>query len=76
MRMFSGARWRMVGWSMLVTAVILTATGSVLYASLSRRLMQSVDSTLAAASGSAQTEVNEKGETAELEQQGHRAGLF
>jgi signal transduction histidine kinase len=73
--LFSGARWRMVGWSMLVTAVILTATGAVLYVSLSRTLMQSVDGTLAAASGVAQSEVNES-ETTELEQQGYRAGLF
>jgi signal transduction histidine kinase len=75
-RLFSGARWRMVGWSMLVTALILAATGSLLYASLSRTLLQSVDNTLAAASGAAQTEVNENGETGELEQQGYRAGLF
>jgi signal transduction histidine kinase len=74
--LFGGARWRMVGWSMLVTAVILAATGSLLYTSLSRSLMRSVDTTLAAASGAAQTEVNENGETAELQQQGYRAGLF
>ena len=74
--MFSRARWRMVGWSMLVTAVIVMAMGSVLYATLSHALMQSVDATLAAASGAAQTEVNENGETDELEQQGYRAGLF
>jgi signal transduction histidine kinase len=76
MGLFSGARWRMVGWSMLVTTVILLATGSVLYANLSRTLLQSVDATLAAASGAAQSEVNENGETSELEQQGYRAGLF
>jgi signal transduction histidine kinase len=75
-RLFSGARWRMVGWSMLVTTVILLATGSLVYASLSRTLMQSVDTSLVAASGSAEAEINEHGETAELEQQGYRAGLF
>jgi signal transduction histidine kinase len=75
-RLFSGARWRMVGWSMLVTTVILLATGSLLYASLSRSLMQSVDTSLVAASGSAEAEINEHAETTELEQQGYRAGLF
>jgi signal transduction histidine kinase len=75
-RLFSGARWRMVGWSMLVTMVILLATGGLLYASLSRSLMQSVDTSLVAASATTEAEVNEHGETAELEQQGYRAGLF
>jgi signal transduction histidine kinase len=75
-RLFSGVRWRMVGWSMLVTTVILLATGSLLYASLSRTLIQTVDTALVAASGTAEAETNEHGELAELQQQGYRAGLF
>jgi signal transduction histidine kinase len=75
-RLFSSVRWRMVGWSMLVTTVILLATGSLLYASLSRTLIQTVDTSLVAASGTAEAEINEHGEIAELEQQGYRAGLF
>jgi signal transduction histidine kinase len=74
--LFSGARWRMVGWSMLVTTAILLVIGSLLYATLSRSLMQSVDASLEAASSTAEGEMNEHGETAELEQQGYRAGLF
>jgi signal transduction histidine kinase len=38
--------------------------------------MQRVDSSLQAASSNAEAEMNEHGETAELEQQGYRAGLF
>ena len=51
--------------------------GSVLYATLSRALMQGVDSTLAAASRvQHRPKSTRSGETAELEQQGYRAGMF
>src|SRR5579864_7172588 len=36
--MFGGARWRMVGWSILVLCVILLAISAVLFVSLNRTL--------------------------------------
>src|SRR5690242_6236 len=51
--MFGGARWRMVGWSILVLSVILFAVSAVLYVSLERTLMSSVDAQLQTASESA-----------------------
>jgi signal transduction histidine kinase len=74
--MFGGARWRMVGWSILVLTVLLLAIGGVLFVSLSHTLMSTVDSQLRSASESARLELAESGGFSELQREGYQAGLL
>ena len=59
--MFGGARWRMVGWSILVLSAILLVISATLYVSLDRTLRSSVDAQLQTASESARMELVESG---------------
>jgi len=68
-------RWRLVGWSVLVLGAILLVLGAILYASLSRSLMDAVDSSLETSSRTAQVEIAEKGEN-DLSRAGYQGGLF
>ena len=74
--MFGGVRWRMVGWSILVLSVILAATGAVLYVSLNRTLMSSVDAQLQSASASAEVELEESSGITDLQREGYQSGLL
>ncbi|HEY1293433.1 MAG TPA: HAMP domain-containing sensor histidine kinase, partial [Chloroflexota bacterium] len=74
--MFAGVRWRMVGWSILVLGVVLLAIGVVLYLSLSRTLMVTLDAHLESASQSARIELLETDGSAELERDGYQAGVL
>jgi two-component system sensor histidine kinase CiaH len=69
------ARWRMVGWSILVLGLVLTVTGVVLYLSLNRTLMSSVDAELESASKSAALELVEPEGTGDLQREGYQSGL-
>jgi signal transduction histidine kinase len=73
---FGGVRWRMVGWSILVLSVILAATGAVLYVSLNRTLMSSVDAQLQSASASAEMELVESSGISDLQREGYQSGLL
>jgi two-component system, OmpR family, sensor histidine kinase CiaH len=70
------ARLRMVGWSILVLGLILAVTGVVLYVSLERALMSSVDVELKSASESARNELVEAGGTGDLQREGYQAGML
>jgi len=74
--MFGGARWRMVGWCVLVLSLILVAISVILYASLNRTLMSTVDAQLRSASESARTELVESGGIEDLQREGYQAGLL
>ena len=76
MGMFGDVRWRMVGWSILVLGVVLLAIGVVLYVSLSRTLMVTVDAQLDSASQSARMELLESGGDVDLQRDGYRAGVL
>ncbi|MBV9581205.1 MAG: HAMP domain-containing histidine kinase [Chloroflexi bacterium] len=73
---FGGLRWRMVGWSILVLGVVLLVIGVVLYLSLSRTLMVTLDAQLESASQSARMELLESGGTVDLQRDGYRAGVL
>jgi signal transduction histidine kinase len=66
----------MVGWSILVLGVILVAIGAVLYVSLNRTLMATVDAELKSASQSARRELEEAGGPSELQREGYQAGVL
>lgn len=72
--MFVGARWRMVRWSMLVLGLIVLVISSVVYVSLQRTLMSTVDDELKSAAQSAQVELVEAGGTGDLAREGFLAG--
>ncbi|MBV9580943.1 MAG: hypothetical protein JO057_20370 [Chloroflexi bacterium] len=74
--MFGGARWRMVGWSILVLGTVLVAIGIVLYLSLSRTLMETLDTELESASRSASMELLESDGIADLQRDGYQAGVL
>jgi hypothetical protein len=74
--MFGGARWRMVGWSILVLSLILIAISAVVYVSANRMLMSTVDAQLKAASESARAELVETGGIGDLQREGYQAGLL
>jgi two-component system sensor histidine kinase CiaH len=74
--MFGGARWRMVGWSILVLSLIFMAISAVLYASLNHTLMSAVDSQLQSGSESARMELVETGGVSDLQREGYQAGLL
>src|SRR5262249_30803219 len=74
--MFGGVRWRMVGWSILVLGVVLLAIGIVLYVSLSRTLMVTLDAHLESASQSARMELLESGGAVDLQRDGYQAGIL
>ena len=74
--MFGGARWRMVGWSILVLGLVLLATGVVLYLSLSQTLMLTLDRQLEAAGQSAKMELLESGGLGDLQRDGYQAGVL
>jgi two-component system sensor histidine kinase CiaH len=46
-RMFAGTRWRLVGWTMAVVALILGLVGVAIYGAMSRTLIDQVDRALA-----------------------------
>jgi two-component system sensor histidine kinase CiaH len=68
-------RWRLVGWSVLVLGAILLVLGAILYTSLTRSLMDMVDSSLETSSRTAQVEISETAET-DLVRAGYQGGLF
>jgi two-component system sensor histidine kinase CiaH len=68
-------RWRLVGWSVLVLSVILFVLGAILYASLTRSLMDAIDSSLETSSRTAQVELAETSES-DLARAGYQGGLF
>jgi len=68
-------RWRLVGWSVLVLGVILLVLGAILYASLTRSLMDAADSSLETSSRTAQVELAEASES-DLTRAGYQGGLF
>jgi two-component system sensor histidine kinase CiaH len=68
-------RWRLVGWSVLVLGAILLVLGAILYTSLTRSLMDVVDSSLETSSRTAQVEISETAET-DLVRAGYQGGLF
>jgi two-component system sensor histidine kinase CiaH len=69
-------RWRLVGWSVLVLGVILLLLGTILYASLSRSLMDELDSSLETSSRMAQVELSEAVAETDLTRAGYQGGLF
>ena len=73
--MVAHIRWRLVGWSVLVLSVILFVLGAILYASLTRSLMDAIDSSLETSSRTAQVELTETSEN-DLARAGYQGGLF
>jgi len=74
--LFGGARWRMVGWSILVLSVVLLAISVVLFVSLNRTLMSTVDAQLQSGAESARMELLETGGIGDLESEGFQTGLL
>lgn len=74
--MFGGVRWRLVGWSILVLSLILVAISAVLYVSLNRSLMSTVDTELQTASESARTELVETGGIGDLQREVFQTGML
>jgi two-component system sensor histidine kinase CiaH len=68
-------RWRLVGWSVLVLSVILIVLGAILYGSLTRSLLDAIDSSLETSSRTAQVELAETSES-DLARAGYQGGLF
>ena len=66
----------MVGWSILVLGLVLLAIGGVLYLSLSRTLMLTLDAQLEAAGQSARMELLESGGIGDLQRDGYQAGVL
>ena len=72
---FAHIRWRLVGWTVLVLGAMLLALGAILYTTLSRSLIDGVDSSLETSSRTALVEFNETAET-DLARAGYQGGLF
>ena len=49
-RLFTNIRWRLVGWTMLILAVILLALGTTIYVAVARSLNDEVDRSLLSSS--------------------------
>lgn len=73
---FGGVRWHMVGWSILVLSLILVAISTVLFVSLNRTLMSTVDAQLRSGGESARMELVETGGISDLQREGYQAGLL
>jgi len=74
---FARTRWHLVGWTMLVVALILVALGGLVYAFMYRSLLEQVDRNLA--SRAEQAAANPQaflGGGGELEREGYRGGVF
>jgi signal transduction histidine kinase len=69
-------RWRLVGWSVAILAVILFVFGATIYVSMARSLMAEVDRGLMLNSQAAQASVEELAETGRLDAQGYHGGTF
>jgi two-component system, OmpR family, sensor histidine kinase CiaH len=54
---FARVRWRLLGWTMLVLAVILALVGTAVYVALRQTLLAEVDRTLANRANEAATEI-------------------
>ncbi len=74
--MFIGIRRRLVGWNVLVLALILALVGVVVYASLASSLMAEVDRNLASRSDGLLTNLEEAGEHLRLGPDGYSGGFF
>lgn len=55
--MFARVRWRLLGWTMLVLALILALVGTAVYVTLRQTLLAEVDRTLANRANEAATEI-------------------
>lgn len=74
--MLAHIRWRLVGWSVLVLGVILLLLGAILYASLTRSLMDELDSSLETSGRMAQVELAEAAAETDLTRVEYQGGLF
>jgi signal transduction histidine kinase len=75
--MFAGIRWRLVAWSLLVSALILAALGGAIYLSVANSLMAEVDRGLAAQGDTTAPDPHELSEGRfRLDRAGYQGGLF
>ncbi len=76
--MFARIRWRLVGWSVVVLALILALVGLAVYATLSRSLLDEVDRNLAARAEEVAAGLRELDDDHLRlgREQGYRGGLF
>lgn len=75
--MFARIRWRLVGWNVLVVALILAVVGAIVYGILARDLVAEVDRALSRSGEVVATRMEEHGrDDARLHQERYAGGQF
>ena len=75
--MFSQIRWKLVGWNVLVLALVLTVVGAAIYLTLSSRLLGEVDQGLLAHGAEVATDPRDlNGSGSFADHEGYRGGIF
>lgn len=75
--LFTRIRWRLVGWNLLVSSLLLVAVGALVYVSLSRSLLDAVDRGLASRADEVGANLHElERDEVELGREGYRGGFF
>ncbi|HUX87055.1 MAG TPA: ATP-binding protein [Chloroflexota bacterium] len=75
--MFSQIRWKLVGWNVLVLALVLTVVGAAIYLTLASRLLGEVDQSLLERSREVATDRRDlAGGRTFADHEGYRGGIF
>lgn len=75
--MFSQIRWKLVGWNVLVLALVLTIVGAAIYLTLASRLLGEVDQSLLERSSEVASDRRDlAGGRTFVDREGYRGGMF